>query len=49
MTIVISSVFTMNQAQVVRLPDAVRLPDEVKRVMVRVRGRERIICPIENT
>lgn len=48
MTILISPVFTMKQTQVVRLPDAVRLPDEVKRVMVRVRGRERIICPIEN-
>jgi antitoxin VapB len=26
-----------------------RLPDEVKKVIVRTRGRERIITPIENT
>ena len=49
MTIVIASVFTVNQTQVVRLPDGVRLPDEVKRVMILVRGCERIICLIENT
>jgi antitoxin VapB len=48
MTIVISLVFTLKQTQVVRLPDAMRLPDVVKRVMICVRGCERIICPIEN-
>ena len=25
------------------------MPDEVKKVMVRIRGRDRIITPIENT
>ena len=32
-----------------RLPAKARFPDEVKRVMERVRGREIIITPIENT
>ena len=49
MTIAITTIFTDNQTQAVRLPAEARLPDEVKRVMVRVRGHERIITPIENT
>jgi len=49
MTISATTVFTNNRTQAVRLPAEARLPDEVKRVMVRVRGRERIITPIENT
>ena len=49
MTIAATTVFTNNRTQAVRLPAEARLPDEVKRVMVRVRGRERIITPIENT
>jgi len=31
------------------MPAETRLPDEVKKVVVRIRGRERIITPIENT
>jgi antitoxin VapB len=31
------------------LPAEARLPDEVKKVIVRTRGRERIITPLENT
>ena len=31
------------------MPAEARLPDEVKKVIVRIRGRERIITPIENT
>jgi antitoxin VapB len=31
------------------LPAEARLPDEVKKVIVRIRGRERIITPLENT
>jgi antitoxin VapB len=31
------------------LPAEARLPDEVKKVIVRIRGRERIITPIENS
>jgi antitoxin VapB len=49
MTIAISTVFTNNRTQAVRLPAEARLPDEVKKVVVRIRGRERIITPIENT
>ena len=49
MTIAISTVFTNNRSQAVRLPAEARLPDEVKKVVVRIRGRERIITPIENT
>ncbi|MBP6534843.1 MAG: antitoxin [Arenimonas sp.] len=40
------TVFTNNRTQAVRLPAEVRLPDDVKRVDVRVRGMERIISPI---
>lgn len=49
MTITITTVFTNNRSQAVRLPAEARLPDEVKKVIVRIRGRERIITPIENT
>ncbi len=49
MTIAITTIFTNNRSQAVRLPAEARLPDEVKKVIVRIRGRERIITPIENT
>jgi antitoxin VapB len=49
MTIAITTVFSNNRTQAVRLPAEARLPEEVKRVIVRIRGRERIITPIENT
>jgi len=49
MTITITTVFTNNRSQAVRIPAEARLPDEVKKVIVRIRGRERIITPIENT
>ncbi|WP_216863121.1 type II toxin-antitoxin system VapB family antitoxin [Polynucleobacter sp. 78F-HAINBA] len=49
MSIAISTVFTNNRSQAVRLPAEARLPDEVKKVIVRIRGRERIITPFENT
>jgi antitoxin VapB len=49
MTIAITTVFSNNRTQAVRLPAEARLPDEVKRVIVRIRGRERIITPIEHT
>lgn len=43
---IISTVFTHNRLQAVRLPTEARLPDDVKKVTVRVRGHERIITPI---
>ncbi|CAM3652294.1 type II toxin-antitoxin system VapB family antitoxin [Polynucleobacter brandtiae] len=49
MTIVITIVFTNNRSQTVRLSAQARLPDKVRKVTIRIRGRERIITPIENT
>lgn len=43
------SVFETNRTQAVRLPADSRFPDGVKRVNVRVVGKERILCPVENT
>lgn len=37
-----------NRTQAVRLPSDVRFPASVKKVEVRVLGRERIITPIES-
>jgi antitoxin VapB len=49
MSIAITTVFTNNRSQAVRMPAEARLPDEVKKVIVRIRGKERIITPLENT
>lgn len=40
------SVFQSNRSQAVRLPKAVALPDDVKRVDVIAIGRTRIITPV---
>jgi antitoxin VapB len=40
-----STVFTNNRTQAVRLPAAVRFPDTVKHVDVRVVGQERVVAP----
>ena len=42
----ITSVFTNNRSQAVRLPANVRLPESVKKVHVRARGMDRIISPV---
>jgi antitoxin VapB len=42
----ISTVFTNNRTQAVRLPAELRLPDSVKKVEVRARGKDRIISPV---
>jgi virulence-associated protein VagC len=42
----ISSVFTNNRSQAVRLPAELRLPEDVKKVDVRAQGHERIISPV---
>ena len=44
-----TSVFLNNRSQAIRLPAEMRLPDNVKRVDVRVRGCERIIAPLGQT
>lgn len=43
------SVFVNNRTQAVRLPAETRFPDDVKKVVVRVLGKERILTPVENT
>lgn len=42
----ITSVFTNNRSQAVRLPADLRLPEGVKKVQVRSRGVDRIISPV---
>ena len=49
MAITTTTVFINNRTQAVRLPAEARLPEHVKKVNVRVRGRERIISPVENS
>jgi antitoxin VapB len=49
MTITITSVFINDKDQVVRLVGEARLPEDIKKVAVRIRGRERVITPLENT
>ena len=43
------SVFENNRTQSVRLPAETRFPAEVKKVLVRVRGNDRIISPVDKT
>lgn len=43
----ISSVFTNNRTQAVRLPAQLRLPGSVKRVQVRAVGPDRVIAPVD--
>lgn len=45
----ITTVFTNNRSQAVRLPADARLPEGVKKVQVRARGMDRIISPIGHT
>ncbi len=44
----ISTVFTNNRTQAVRLPSEMRLPAQVKKVSVRARGLERVITPVNH-
>lgn len=48
MTITITSVFINGKDQVVKLVGEARLPEDIKKVAVRIRGCERIITPLEN-
>jgi antitoxin VapB len=41
-----SALFINNRSQAVRLPVNVRLPENVKKVSIRVKGNERIIAPV---
>lgn len=49
MPIVITTVLTHNQSQAVRLSTEACLPDQVKRVIVRICGHETIISPLKHT
>ncbi len=44
-----STIFTNNRTQAVRLPADTRFPESVKRVSVRVVGKERIIAPLNSS
>lgn len=43
------SVFVNNRTQAVRLPVETRFPGSVKKVVVRVVGKDRVLSPVENT
>ncbi|WP_213996811.1 type II toxin-antitoxin system VapB family antitoxin [Arsukibacterium sp.] len=43
------TVFKNNSTQAVRLPVEARFPDTVKKVAVRVVGKDRILTPVENS
>ena len=45
----IGTVFINNRTQAVRLPVDVRLPEGVQKVVIRVRGNERIISPVNQS
>lgn len=45
----LGSVFKNNRTQAVRLPVESRFPDNVKKVVVRVVGQDRILSPLTNT
>lgn len=45
----ITTVFTNNRSQAVRLPIDARFPEGVKKVKIRARGAERIISPVGQT
>ena len=42
----VTTVFTNNRSQAIRLPADLRLPEDVKKVEVRARGVERVISPV---
>ncbi|MEA3547894.1 MAG: type II toxin-antitoxin system VapB family antitoxin [Thermodesulfobacteriota bacterium] len=45
----IGSIFVNNRTQAVRLPVETRFPKGVKKVIVRVLGKDRVLSPVENT
>lgn len=45
----LGSVFKNNRTQAVRLPAESRFPENVKKVVVRVVGHDRILSPLTNT
>ncbi|MCG8643054.1 MAG: antitoxin [Desulfobacterales bacterium] len=45
----VGTVFKNNRTQAVRLPADTRFPETVKKVVVRIAGKDRILSPVENT
>ena len=45
----IGTVFKNNRTQAVRLPADSRFPESVKKVVVRILGKDRVLSPVENT
>lgn len=45
----VGTVFVNNRTQAVRLPVASRFPENVKKVVVRTVGKDRVLSPVENT
>ncbi len=43
------SVFVNNRTQAVRMPAETRFPEEVKKVIVRVVGQDRVLSPINHS
>jgi len=43
------SIFVNNKTQAVRLPVEARFDENIKRVVIRKVGKERILSPLENT
>ncbi len=45
----VGTVFKNNRTQAVRLPADTRFPESVKKVVVRIIGKDRVLSPVENT
>lgn len=45
----LGTVFKNNRTQAVRLPVNSRFPESVKKVVVRIVGKDRVLSPVENT
>ena len=45
----VGTVFVNNRTQAVRLPVDSRFPEGVKKVIVRIIGKDRVLSPVENT
>lgn len=44
-----AKVFMNNRSQAVRIPAEARFDNSVKMVNIRVVGKDRVLCPVENT
>lgn len=43
------SVFENNRTQAIRLPVETRFPKDIKKVAIRIKGKDRILSPIDQT